>query len=250
MEESLLNTVQKVTTFLILLFVILTTVLSGLYVNDIQAKHADPQSISMYSLKRDYAFPEWTSLPLIVNIVLGFIAVYTGNPIILSMKFGFDFFQIFCRLVMINVYVLLMIPPYEKCLIEHSSNLEGVQHFEGVQYFEDYNSLEAYNDGLAANGTSGYFDVRCFPETLARVRFEINLLLVLLVAEVLLLVLLSIILVAFTLDCKRNCCCCSSEDGDGRRDNNSWYFDRSGQGVDKRLIHYDAVPLKDLNEHE
>uniref|UniRef100_A0A7M5V2T3 Uncharacterized protein n=1 Tax=Clytia hemisphaerica TaxID=252671 RepID=A0A7M5V2T3_9CNID len=240
MEESLMNTVQKVVTFLTLLLVVLNTVLGGLYVNDIQAKHADPQSISMFFLKQDYAFPEWTSLPLIINIVLGFIAIYTGNKIMYSMKFGFDFFQIFCRLAMINIYVLLMIPPYEECLIEHSTNLGGVQHFE------DYDNLATFNDGLAANVTSGYFDVRCSLETLPRIRMEMNLLVVLLVAEVLLLILLSVNVVSFAVDCKRNCCCCSTEEGG--RDKNSWYFDRNGAGVDKRLIRYDAVPLKDLNE--
>ena len=117
MEQEKAIKLQKLLTFLVLLLMVVATILGGLFVNDVQARGSNPNTVSMYKLKKTYAFPEWTSLPLILNIVFGFIGIHTGNREMLTIKLVFDVLQIGCRILMIGFLVAFIIPPYMNCAV-------------------------------------------------------------------------------------------------------------------------------------
>ena len=235
MEQEKAIKIYKILAFLVLLLMVTATILGGIFVNNIQAKDADPQTISMYRLKKEYAFPEWTSLPLILNIVFGFIATHTGNREILNIKMGFDILQIVFRVLLIGFLAGIVIPPYLNCLTTKESHF--LHHLDGFSVIDNGNSTN--------NSATTWFEVHCLPSTIARVRVELDLLLVLIIVETLLLIVLFISAIIFCLDFKRNCCCFAEEE------HNSWYFDRAGTGVvDKRLVRYNPIPLKEFGNNE
>ena len=239
MKQKKAIKIYKTLTFLVLLLMVTATILGGVFVNNIQAKNANPDTISMYKLKKKYAFPEWTSLPLILNIVFGFIATHTGNREVLNIKIAFDVFEIIIRILMIVILAGFVIPPYVDCLTSKMSRFNT--DMSPSSMVNSINSTTIITKTTTISSPDSLFKVDCFPSNIERDRLELDLLLVLVIVELLLLVVLSISVFVFLLDFKRNCCCYEEDDC------NSWYFDRAGTGViDKRMIRYNPVPLKDF----
>ena len=236
MKQEKAIRIYKILTFLILLLMVTATILGGVFVNNIHAKDANPATISMYKLKKKYAFPEWTSLPLMLNIVFGFIAAHTGNREVSSIKIAFDIFEIVIRILMIAILAGFVIPPYVNCLTSK------MIHFDtDISPASIVNSINSTTTTTTTSTSDSLFNVDCFPSSITRDRLELDLLLVLIIVELLLIVVLSMSVFVFMLDFRKNCCCCDEDEC------NSWYFDRAGTGVvDKRLIRYDPVPLKDF----
>ena len=100
---------QRTLTNLLTGFVLVSTIAGSIYVGHGGKLSDDP--LGGY-LKKYIKFPAWTSSSLLVNIILGYVAVFKRNRIILSIKLGFDAFQLANRFAIILFMGIFLLPVY------------------------------------------------------------------------------------------------------------------------------------------
>ena len=169
----------KVSTHLLVACMVISTICGAIIVSD----SGDGKYELSYAFKNTLGIPAWTSLPLIVSIVLGYLSVFLKSRRILAGKLAADVINIFARLLFILFASIFLMTGLHSCIKKSSLPEESI-------------ATDDFDFG---------FKVGCSVHTIARVRLEFGLYIVIMIMESVALVTLCVSCIVFCTQCRRNC---------------------------------------------
>jgi len=169
---------QRILSHLLLSFVLVSTIAGSVYISD---ANSGKYGITWKGAKK-IGITAWTSLPLLVNIVLGYVAITKKDRLYLSIKLGFDVFQILGQIVKIAIFGLLFVTSLGHCARQNPTS-----------------------DSRHSPAADDFGDIVCSTETIDRVRLEYAMIVIVLIMEILILFDMLAACILYCIECGRNC---------------------------------------------
>ena len=175
----------KITTHLVLTCMIISTICGIIIVTD----SGNSRYELSYAFKNNLKIPAWTSLPLIVSVILGYLSVFLKNRKILIGKLIADIINILARLLFIILFSLFLITGLHACIRKQTLP-------DHVTRTDDFHFR---------------FAVDCTVDTISDVRLEFGLYIMIMLMESIALITLIASCVFYCVQCRLNCKSCLSD---------------------------------------
>ena len=181
----------KISTHVLLACMVISTICGIIIVSDTSKQDSER---TIPTLKGFFGYPAWTSLPLLTSISVGYLTVVARSRKYLILKLVLDIINILARLAMIGFTSLVVITQLNSCVTKSALPERAFE----------------YDDmGLG---------VPCDRKTIARVRLEFGLFIVIMIMESIAAITLFVSCVIFCTQCFRNCrhcwCWCTLRSSD------------------------------------